>query len=87
MSLCDKKGQFLKPPPVLYNDAPLNLLRTSCRKAAKYKCVTFPASAPSHSDILIDGVPQGGRSDQRATSGRNPYRYIVAKGPPSGERE
>jgi len=36
----------------------------------------FPASAPSHSDILMDGVPQGGRSGQRATFGRNPYLYI-----------
>jgi hypothetical protein len=30
-------------------------------------CVAFPASAPSHSDILMDGVPQGGRSGQRVT--------------------
>jgi len=56
--------------------------------------VALPASAPSHSDILMDGVPQGGRSGQtegdplvRVTFGRNPYIYIVAKGPPSGERE
>ena len=48
-----------------------------------------------------DGVPQGGRSGQtygdplvRTTGqgvtfgfGRNPYLYIVAKGPPSEERE
>jgi hypothetical protein len=35
----------------------------------------------------MDGVPQGGRSGQRATFGRHPYLYIVTKGSPSGERE
>ena len=33
----------------LYNDAPLNLLRTSCRKAAKSECVTL--RHPIHRDI------------------------------------
>jgi len=31
----DDQPAFMRSPPTLYNDDPLNLLRTSCRKAAK----------------------------------------------------
>jgi hypothetical protein len=40
----------------------------------------FPASAPSHSDIFIDdGVPQGGRSGQRATFGSSGIPLMAGK--------
>jgi hypothetical protein len=58
-------------------------VRGSTKKHLKYcfycnpSSAAFPASAPSHSDIFIDdGVPQGGRSGQRATFGRHSYFYI-----------
>ncbi|MCJ7663464.1 MAG: hypothetical protein MUO24_04415 [Desulfobacterales bacterium] len=40
------------------------------------------------SDILNEGMPQSGRDLAKGPPfGRNPYLYIVAKGPPSEERE